>query len=606
MNWMWGFLDNNPLHRALERNLFNSVRKKIAGCVFLFLIDVAYVLTIYIERENTHEALKAAKVSAEVAAQALAPIDRAFTTVLILALVALGFIVFMVGYLGHLISAPLNKISRVFREIASGEGDLSRDLPLMTYDEIRDLSESYNAFLVKLREIIGDIRKMSVNIAVDSVKVARQIKESSKISERQGSLASSVFHASAESTKAIEDVARNAHLISSSTTSNLDTAKQSLDDLLGVTERISFMSEKLGAFSATVATLSGNSEKIREIVALIRDISDQTNLLALNAAIEAARAGEQGRGFAVVADEVRKLAERVKSATEGISTNIDGMIDLVQRTLEETHGINTDARHTREVVDSTSQRFVSMLNDFEQTATQVAGIASAMEELTSTNAHVNENVTRINELSGEVSTNMQVSETAATNLSHSTESVQEMASRFRIGFGNFESNMLVVQRTRDELQTVLAGFKARGLNIFDRNYRPMPNTNPQKYKTAYDDEVARAVQSIYDRAVTEARGGRFALLVDVNGYGPTHNSKFSKPLTGDPKVDLLNSRDKRLFNDPTGIAAAKNTRPFLLQTYMRDTGEILSDLSMPVMIDGQHWGALRLGLDPEVILNDGT
>jgi methyl-accepting chemotaxis protein len=281
------------------------------------------------------------------------------------------------------------------------------------------------------------------------------------------------------------------------------------------------------------------------------------------------------------------------------------MIGLVQQTLEETHRINADAGHTREVVDSTAQHFVSMLRDFEQTAAQVAGIASAMEELTATNAHVNENVTRINELSNDVAANMRVSETAATNLSHSTESVQEMASRFRIGFGDFEANMLVAERTRNELQELLAAMKARGLNVFDRNYRPISGTVPQKYKTAYDDEVARVVQPIYDRAVTETRGGRFALLVDVNGYGPTHNSKFSRPLTGDPQVDLLNSRDKRIFNDPTGAAAAKNTRPFLLQTYMRDTGEILSDLSMPVLIDGQHWGALRLGFDPQVILADG-
>ena len=89
MNWIWRFLDNNPVHRAIERSLFNSVRKKIAGCVFLFLIDAAYVLTIYFERENTLEALKTAKVSAEVAAQVMAPLDRALGIVLMLAVVAL-------------------------------------------------------------------------------------------------------------------------------------------------------------------------------------------------------------------------------------------------------------------------------------------------------------------------------------------------------------------------------------------------------------------------------------------------------------------------------------------------------------------------------------
>jgi methyl-accepting chemotaxis protein len=602
MNWLWRFLDNNALHQSIEQVFFNSVRKKLAGCIFLFLIDIAYVVIVYFERENARAALQAAKVGAETMTAVLAPFDRAFSLVLVLAVIALGFITFMIGYLGHLLSARINHISGVFREIAGGEGDLSKNLPLLGCDEIRDLSESYNAFLGKLREIIGDIRKMSVNIAIDSVKVARRMKESIGSADRQGGLAENIFHASQEATKAIDEVARSSQLISGSTSSNLDTARASLEELFDVNRRIGAMSEKLGAFSSTVTTLNADSQKVREIVALIRDISDQTNLLALNAAIEAARAGEQGRGFAVVADEVRKLAERVKTATEGISGNIDGMITLVQGTLDETTRINEDAQHTRAVVERAAENFRGMVRDFEDTSGQLAGIAAAMEQMTATNANVTSDVGQINALSREVAEHMQQSGAAANDLSRSTEQVQEMASRFRIGFGDLEANMRVVQRVRDELQAGLKAMKDRGLNVFDRNYRPIPNTAPQKYKTAYDDEVARAFQGIYDRLVADAKGGRFALLVDVNGYGPTHNSKFSRPLSGDPQADLLNSRDKRIFNDSTGAAAAKNTRPFLLQTYMRDTGEILSDLSMPVIVDGQHWGALRLGFDPNVIL----
>jgi methyl-accepting chemotaxis protein len=89
--------------------------------------------------------------------------------------------------------------------------------------------------------------------------------------------------------------------------------------------------------------------------------------------------------------------------------------------------------------------------------------------------------------------------------------------------------------------------------------------------------------------------------VDENGYAPTHNSKFAQPLTGDHEHDLKASRDKRMFDDPTGIRAARNTREFLLQTYMRDTGEILCDLSVPLTVGGRHWGALRVGFDPQKI-----
>ncbi len=90
----------------------------------------------------------------------------------------------------------------------------------------------------------------------------------------------------------------------------------------------------------------------------------------------------------------------------------------------------------------------------------------------------------------------------------------------------------------------------------------------------------------------------------MNGYAPTHNSKFSQPLTGDHEVDLLASRDKRMFNDPAGGRAARNRETFLLQTYMRDTGEVLSDLSLPILVDGKHWGGLRVGFDPGVLLKN--
>jgi methyl-accepting chemotaxis protein len=91
-------------------------------------------------------------------------------------------------------------------------------------------------------------------------------------------------------------------------------------------------------------------------------------------------------------------------------------------------------------------------------------------------------------------------------------------------------------------------------------------------------------------------------MTDVNGYAPTHMSKASQPLTGNAQTDLANSRDKRLFNDPAGLKSARNTRPFLLHTYCRDTGEVMSEIALPVYVNGKHWGGLRLGFDPMALL----
>jgi methyl-accepting chemotaxis protein len=142
----------------------------------------------------------------------------------------------------------------------------------------------------------------------------------------------------------------------------------------------------------------------------------------------------------------------------------------------------------------------------------------------------------------------------------------------------------------------------RNVDIFDCQYQLIPGTEPAKYKTHYDDLFAKELQPLYDRMVDELNGSIYCLCVDTNGYAGTHNSRFSQPLTGDYDTDLNHSRDKRMFNDPTGKRSAKNTNPFLLQTYARDTGEVLSDLSLPIIVKDRHWGAVRLGFDPVILL----
>jgi methyl-accepting chemotaxis protein len=207
-------------------------------------------------------------------------------------------------------------------------------------------------------------------------------------------------------------------------------------------------------------------------------------------------------------------------------------------------------------------------------------------------------------MASEISQRMKESRDSSEHLNQSTEKVQELVSRFRVGKGNFDFNMGKVRDYRDQMTQAIEALAERGVQVFDQQYRPIPNTTPQKFKTAYDDEFARQLQPLYDRLVEETQGGAFALCVDVNGYGPTHNSKFSRPLTGRAETDVLASRDKRIFNDVTGLRAARSTQPFLLQTYMRDTGEVLNDLSMPIYVRGRHWGALRVGFDPHGLMGE--
>jgi methyl-accepting chemotaxis protein len=181
-----------------------------------------------------------------------------------------------------------------------------------------------------------------------------------------------------------------------------------------------------------------------------------------------------------------------------------------------------------------------------------------------------------------------------------TERMLETASRVRIGKGRLEEVILQTAEYRDLVQARIREIGSRGIDVFDRNYRPVPNTNPQKYAVAYNSAFDREMQPLFDRGLELFNGAIYSLVVDVNGYLSTHHSKNQRPLTGKYDVDLVNSREKRIYaaND-LEIRRAKNTLPFLFQTYMRDTGEILNDLSHPIHIDGRHWGAFIIGIKPE-------
>lgn len=135
--------------------------------------------------------------------------------------------------------------------------------------------------------------------------------------------------------------------------------------------------------------------------------------------------------------------------------------------------------------------------------------------------------------------------------------------------------------------------------LFNFNYRQVPNTDPPKYTTGFDDFTDRVLPEIQEPILQENAGIVYAGAVDVNGYFPTHNLKFSKPLTGNPDVDLAANRTKRIFNDYTGARCGSNTERFLLQTYKRDTGEVMHDLSSPIYVNGKHWGGFRIGYAPE-------
>ena len=137
-------------------------------------------------------------------------------------------------------------------------------------------------------------------------------------------------------------------------------------------------------------------------------------------------------------------------------------------------------------------------------------------------------------------------------------------------------------------------------DAFDTEYELIGNFDPPKYHTKYDFYTDKAILGLQDEFLFD-KSIVFAVAVDKNGYLPTHNTRYQKPITGNPEVDKIGNRTKRVFNDPVGLKAAQNSEKGLLQVYHRDTGETMWDISSPIYVKGKHWGGFRIGLSLKVI-----
>ena len=152
------------------------------------------------------------------------------------------------------------------------------------------------------------------------------------------------------------------------------------------------------------------------------------------------------------------------------------------------------------------------------------------------------------------------------------------------------------RRFRDELASALERLQSQGCNIFDQSYRPIPGTTPQKYAVSWGEAYDRNCQKLLDDCLADIPGAAFAVGMTQDSYLSAHNTKFSKPLTGNSEVDLVGNRTRRKFELVSEKRAAANTEQILLQTYLRDTGEVLCDLAMPIYVAGRHWGNVRVGI----------
>ena len=362
------------------------------------------------------------------------------------------------------------------------------------------------------------------------------------------------------------------------------------------------LSERADSSRELIEALSQRSEDIQRVTAVIQSIASQTNLLALNAAIEAARAGEHGRGFAVVADEVRGLAGRTATATNEVGEMV---VDIQQRTrqvVEQIRQLSGDLSGGVAQVESTGKQLANIAElavGVEQQVGEIArGAQTNQEQLSSLFVAVEQ-----------MRSDLAVSDDQTRRLAQSALQMEEQAETIserlaQVGLDDYHQR--IYDLAREGAGQIAAKFeqdidqgRVSLTDLFDRTYQPIANTLPAKYQTRFDRYTDQTLPAIQEPLLTRHEGLVFAIACTQQGYVPTHNQVFSRALTGDTAVDAINNRTKRKFDDRTGIRCGSHQQPVLLQTYTRDTGELMHDLSVPIIVKGRHWGGLRLGYRPE-------
>ncbi|WHZ21618.1 MAG: Methyl-accepting chemotaxis sensor/transducer protein [Nitrospira sp.] len=343
-------------------------------------------------------------------------------------------IIMLVTYflLRNIVLKPLARMSEISKDIAKGEGDLTKRVPCEGNDEIAHMGGYFNEFIEKLQQMIKKVAHVTDKVASASVELSATAEEISKGTDTLTSRASQTAAAVEEMNATVGQVAQNSGKAASLAQ---DTVKTAQDGGTVVSSTISGMQQLSDAVtnSATIISeLGKSSDQIGEIVRTIEDIADQTNLLALNAAIEAARAGEQGRGFAVVADEVRKLAERTTKATKEIG-------DMIRQIQHDTRGaVDSMQQGTQKVtagvdlVNKTGEALSQIVRMVSESADMIRQIAVASEEQSVATQQIASDIEQVAKVTKESSSGAHESAKASQDLSQLAVELQGIVGGFKI------------------------------------------------------------------------------------------------------------------------------------------------------------------------------
>ena len=346
-------------------------------------------------------------------------------------LLLFGTIIFINWFNGRLL-LPLDNVSQALSEIASGGGDLSRRLPVKSGDEVGQLAANFNLFVDHMHHLVEHIRQQASELQDNARSMAEGAGSSVKELGMQQEQIGMVAQAMGEMNSATHEIAHHAERTASSVDDSVSSAKEGKVQVDKTRDSIVVLADKVEQAGNVISNLNKHAQDINGILATIQGIAEQTNLLALNAAIEAARAGEQGRGFAVVADEVRVLSQRTHASTG----EIQAMISSLQSTAKNAVSIMEDSRNLATgSVDNADSASRSLNNIYESVgliSNMAAQIATAAEEQSQVVKEVLQNVTTIRQVADSSAEEAHAGELRAKVLQEHARALNDKVSTFKL------------------------------------------------------------------------------------------------------------------------------------------------------------------------------
>ena len=422
----------------------------------------------------------------------------------------------------------------------------------------------------------GDARRIVVAMGAQASTMGREAAEVRGVIEDTQKV-------SAHQAQAIAALATQLHEITRSQEAIGEQTQGSLAAVAHARSAVESVGREVGGIVQTLHQVSDAAGQITQIAL-------QTRLVAFNASVEAKHAGEAGRGFGVVADAVKDLSAKVESSSKAIMSTVN---DLDQRVEALVREIQTRAGAGQE-----QGGFHTALAEVETSVAAIGEAAVASRRISDgLNGRMSEIESEMHATGRALDTAMKRSEAFLKVSEHMIEAVAAC------GIETDDTPYIrASQEAAQQVSTLLEDALRTGTismaDLFDEQYKPIPKTNPQQHTTRFVDLADRLFPQVQERMLTLSDKVVYCIAVDRNGYVATHNKRYCHPQRGDVAWDTANSRYRRIFNDRTGLAAGRNQRPFLLQTYRRDMGGghfiVMKEVDSPITVNGRHWGGVRL------------